>query len=216
MLLNRKKPGNGKTKSKTESKATFDKRHESPPPIHPNLRSTIRRRYDFNQQVADTFLMSTGHDQFLNANTATNATTYVESWRIKTIEMWATPSLADNTGECSITQLALQSDNLMNDPISKISDSTNQRDKTAHILIHADESKPFGGWHQCSTVNPNLALFGYSGSNGCIMDIVYEVIFPMGVSRANYSTSSTGMVPGNLYTKVLVTNVVPVEMNITN
>jgi hypothetical protein len=169
----------------------------------------IRRRYISAGTISLTFTQQMGHNQFLVATTSILANSYVESWRIKRIRVWAT---SDNSAEafCSIIPFSLDSvDNNFNDRAVKIEDATSSVDRPAFIELIPKPNTPIGAWHITSTVNTTGALFLMTASTNSIIDIDFDTIVNTIAGVTSYTVAIVAGTAGRLYAIAPTTNMVP-------
>jgi hypothetical protein len=172
-------------------------------------REVVRR---FNQSAAVTnqgFPLSAGHDQFLTVtNSGTGAAVpYVDSWRIKKIDLFAWGSTDGFPTTVTLTPVGTDvSSNMINDPEQIFSMTARSATVAKHMRIITSPSRPLGGWHFTSNVNPAGTLFQINIGSGAgtqrnvIMDITFEIVENLAGSPLGYgvitATTTLGTIGG--------------------
>jgi len=172
-----------------------------PPCLSLVKKETQRRRFVQSANVANQgFSLANGHDQFLVVtNVLGNAVPYVDSWRIKSIDVWAL-SAEDSTTSVTLTPVGAGSDNMRNDRESLFQISSRSSADPAHMRIRTTKTQPLGSWHFTSNVGTantlfqvNIAVNGGAKFTRVTMDIVFETItnyagLPLGYGVVTAST----------------------------
>lgn len=172
-------------------------------------REVCRRFVQSAAVVNQGFPLSGGHDQFL---TVTNAGTgaavpYVDSWRIKKIDLFAWGSSDGFPTTVTLTPVGTDlSSNMLNDPEQIFSMTARSATQAKHMRITTSPSRPFGGWHFTSNVNPTGVLFQLNIGSGAgtqrnvVMDITFEIVENLAGSPLGYgvitATTTLGTIGG--------------------
>lgn len=159
----------------------------SPPDLSLIKTSRVIHRFVSNTVTIanQAFTLANGHDQFLTVTTvAGNAVPYVDSWRLKSIRLYATAKQIAGTiynSSFSITPVAGDvSSNMFNEPEQLYQISNTGLDSKS-LMIKCGKRSPLGGWHFTNNVNPAGVLFQYSAVGGSgdvtqlfVMDLEFE------------------------------------------
>jgi len=163
-------------------------------------RTVVRRFRQFAAVTNQGFSLANGHDQFLTVTTVLgSAVPYVDSWRIKSIDIWA---VSDGSFPTTVNFSAVGTDlssNMNNDPETSYTLSARSATTPKHMRIVPSKVRPLGSWHFTSALNFAGALFqlnvisaGATNRN-VYMDITFEVVnneigLPLGYSTTTAST----------------------------
>lgn len=180
------------------------------PPVRNFAKKDIQvRRFIQNAAVTNqAFTLANGHDQFLVVtNVAGNAVPYVDSWRIKRIDVWC---ISEANFSTNVTISAVGTDltsNMRNDPERIWQCTSRSVSDPGHMSIVPSKNLPLGSWHFTSTTNFAGSLFQMSVGGGggvsnfrCTMDITFETLInyvglPLGYGVVT-STTTLGTVGG--------------------
>lgn len=154
------------------------------PPVRNFVRSEIEVRR-FNQNAAVTnqgFSLQNGHDQFLVVTSALGAAVpYVDSWRIKKIDIWATAAMDGTATSVTLSPVGTDSSNMNNDPEQLFEVVGRSPTEPTHLCVVPSKVRPFGSWHFTSTTGFASTLFqinitNNTGANNTrvVMDITFE------------------------------------------
>lgn len=172
-----------KNQQNLETRMLRDDVSQPPDRNFANKRTLVRR---FQQNAAVTnqgFSLANGHDQFLTVTSALGAAVpYVDSWRIKKIDVWAWAS-GDIPTSVNISPVGTDlTSNMNNDPEASYFMTARSATIAKHMCIVPSKFRPLGQWHFTSNVNFAGVLFQMSiGSASAtlrlvIMDITFEVV----------------------------------------
>jgi len=191
---------------------------------------TMRRRFKAAEAVdlsaGVNFTIGLGHQQFLVVSVAnTTAVTWVDCWRIRSIEVWCINHI-ENPTTVSIIPVSTDLDtNCFNDRDSSFTCTSISEAQPGYMKIIPAEDSPLGGWHKTSNTNSTGALFIYQPTYGGAssgdwstqtMDIVFECVpHNIGVVGAYSSSISSGAV-GTMGARSIFassTGMIPVGIN---
>jgi len=203
-----------KTKAKGKPRQNLILEHQFstgrsiPPSLSLAKKETQLRRFVQSAAVSNQgFSLANGHDQFLVVtNVLGNAVPYVDSWRIKAIDVWAL-SAEDSTTAVTLTPTGTSTDNMRNDRESIYQISSRSSADPAHMRIVTTKTQPLGSWHFTSNVGTastlfqvNISVNGGAKNTRVTMDITFETItnyagLPLGYGVVTASTN-LGLVGG--------------------
>lgn len=191
---------------------------------------TTRRRFKSAEAVdlsaGASFTIGYGHQQFLVATVAsTTAVTWVDCWRIRSIEVWCINHIENPT---TVTIIPVSTDldsNSFNDRDSSFTCSSISEAQPGYMKIIPAEDSPLGGWHKTSNVNSTGSLFIYTPTYGGAssgdwstqtVDIVFEFVPHLIGSVGAYSSSITSGSVGTIGARAVLssnTGLIPVGVN---
>ena len=204
---NTKVPKAGKSKSARmffeDETQLFRGGAEQPPDRNFAPRRNVVRRFQQTSAVSNqAFTLANGHDQFLTITSATGgAVPYVDSWRIKHIDVWAWASADGYPTTVTLTPVGTDlTSNMNNDPEQGFVITARSPTIAKHMKIVPSPKRPFGAWHFTSNTNFAGALFQINIGTGAtnlrlvVMDIVFEVVnneigLPLGYGTTTATTT---------------------------
>ncbi len=158
----------------------------SAPPDHNFApRREVVRRFQQTSAVSNqAFSLANGHDQFLTVtNTSGAAVPYVDSWRIKRLDVWAWASTDGYPTTVTLTPVGTDlTSNMNNDPEAAFVITARSATIAEHMAIIPSPFRPFGAWHFTSNTNFAGALFQVNIGSGAsnlrlvVIDITFEVV----------------------------------------
>jgi len=177
--------GASRQKSRSENIETRLQRGLSSEPPPRNFIANdfqIRRYVQNGALVNQAFTLADGHNQFLTVTSALgNATPWVDSWRIKFIDIWLVGNVDGSASSLTLTPVGSDASNMNNDPEQCFSISARSPTEPVHMRILPSKFRPLGAWHFTSTTGSTSTLFqvnlapNTSGINlRCTMDIGFE------------------------------------------
>lgn len=223
MKSRNKKPG-GKLRTHLARTSRFPPAFEACPSFLTRRRFKSAEAVDLSAGV--NFTIGYGHQQFLVVSVAnTTAVTWVDCWRIRSIETWCINHI-ENPTTVSIIPVTTDIDsNSFNDRDSSFTCSSMSEAQPGYMKVVPAEDSPLGGWHKTSTTNSAGALFIYQPTYGGAtsgdwstqtVDIVFEFVpHIIGVVGGYTSSISSGAV-GTLGARPLFstnTGLIPVGIN---
>jgi len=211
MERNRSKKAKAKGKPR-QNPVLNDETHLALCPRIPPALSLIKKQREVRRFISlgavanQTFTLSNGHTQFLVVTTvAGNSVPYVDSWRLKSITVWAlAKSIAGTIENTSFTLTGIAGDvssNMFNEPERVYNVDSASIDEYSHMKIKCGKRSPLGSWHFTTNVNPTGVLFQYSATgaganvNGAIiMDLEFETVqnlvgLPLGFGALTSTTT---------------------------
>jgi hypothetical protein len=208
---------NNKTKKGKSQKYLRLDRQWNIPPIEYQNKLTIRRRFQAGATVSGILHLQDVLNQFLVATSATLLQPSIEVVRVKEIEMWSNQSVSSPSGEGFVTLVVEASDstsNNFNSPPQSWNDVTNSTTQVAHLKKRFDTNSPMGSWHYADNLNVAQQLCFLSCSTSSTIDIVFEVYFNYAGGPRSYSVVVVGATPGQFYSRIPITSLNPVGVNV--
>jgi hypothetical protein len=151
---------NGPRDDVSETHLVRDVIHE-PPPRNFIISNREVRRFVQNAAVTNQgFTLANGHDQFLVVTqVAGNALPYVDSWRIKYIDVWAVAGSDGTATSVTLTPTGADSSNMNNDPEQLFHITARSFTDPVHMRIKPSKFRPLGAWHFTSNTGFASTLF---------------------------------------------------------
>lgn len=120
----------------------------------------VRRFQQFTAVTNQGFTLANGHDQFLVVtNVAGNAVPYIDSWRIKSIDIYAIAGSDGSQTSVVFTPTGASTDNMNNDPEQLFNLTARSFTEPSHMRIVASSKRPLGAWHFTSNTGFASTLF---------------------------------------------------------
>jgi len=146
------------------------------------------------------------------ATTAILGTPIAYAVRLKKIEVWSPVQTAGSTVSCEIQDISgsVAGTTFTGRPITK-TDSSISFDRPAHVVLRPGRLTPLGAWWNGISMTTTANLFSLRCPLGSVVDIAYEFIMNLSDIGSTAATPVVlvGATPGDLYCKVLMTNLNP-------
>jgi hypothetical protein len=205
---NRRNRSKGTQSFNNDSETRLERDLMPEPPTRNLIRTDtqVRRFVQGGAVTNQAFSLSQGHDQFLVVTgVAGQALCYVDSWRIKYIDVWAVAGSDGSATSVSLTPVGTDSSNMNNDPEQLFQMSARSFTEPVHMRVRPSKFRPFGSWHFTNTTGVGSALFqinvvgnGGASNTRVTMDITFETRVNLAGLPLGYTTVTSTVTLGTL------------------